>query len=77
MFQQHAIRGDASWLERKPSDFQQMTAEIMSTAPGRVAGALDISTLGSPGFVSSSSGSLQVCFAARSSLECNEHRHSK
>jgi len=43
MFQQRAIRGDASWLEREPSDFQQMTAEIMNTGPRLVAGSFGYS----------------------------------
>jgi hypothetical protein len=56
MFQQRAIRGDASWLEREPSDFQQMIAEIKSIAPVRLAGALTISALGSSGFAAPSVG---------------------
>jgi hypothetical protein len=58
-----------------------MIAEIMSIAPGWIAGPLNIPALGLSGLAASSVRSQvmshQVCFAARLSLECNEHRHSK
>jgi hypothetical protein len=43
MFQQRVSGGMRAGLKRKPSDFQQMTAEINNVAAGLVAGGFGYS----------------------------------